>query len=193
MTTIQKIKKNITKMIANFQKKGLISNPRFPDKISSNCYIKTGIKNIKNINEYDELRITAYENDNYLFVFDDGAFFQVNYRTDNDEILSANLSYWPDSSGVQEYIRYDYSITKEKSFYHAYSHLHIGLKNEIRIPLNKVLFPSDFVLLVMYLYYKNEFEMVKGLYNIDTQNLQLVDNKTMFIGNLNFLFIDYKK
>ena len=35
--------------------------------------------------------------------------------------------------------------------------------------------------------------MVKGLYNIDTQNLQLVDNKTMFIGNLNFLFIDYKK
>lgn len=42
------------------------------------------------------------------------------------------------------YIRYDVSGEEYFECYHPYSHLHVGLHNELRIPVSKVLTPDQF-------------------------------------------------
>lgn len=191
MTIKQKLKNDIKKLIVNLQKKNLISNPRFADRICTNNVIETGTTVVKNEDEYDELRVKEYDNDKYLFVLDDGSFFQINYRFNSINIESANLSFWPGNIKEKEYIRYDYASNEKDNFYHSSSHIHIGLKTSIRIPVNKILYPSDFVLIILYLYNKEYFEKVKNFYNIDTLNLEKIENATLFSSNKEFLYINY--
>ena len=103
------------------------------------------------------------------------------------------MSFWPDINDKKEYIRYDYAKTSSSDFYHCFSHLHIGIKNELRIPINKILFVSDFVLLILFLYYKTSFELIKDLYKVDTKDLNLIENKTIYKSNNKFFYLDFKK
>lgn len=189
---INKVKQDIKKLIVNLQKKHLIVNARFADRICTENQISTGTRFIKQPEEYEDERIKAYDNDEYLFALDNGAFFQVNYTCSPTEIISANLSYWPEISN-QEYIRYDYAKTLNSDFYHCISHIHIGIKNELRIPINKILLTSDFVLIILFLYDKESFEKIKDLYRINTKDLRLIENKTVYKSNYEFFYLDYKK
>lgn len=42
------------------------------------------------------------------------------------------------------YLRYDVSGSQYKEGIHPYSHLHVGLHNEIRFPISKILTPEMF-------------------------------------------------
>lgn len=56
------------------------------------------------------------------------------------------------------YIRYDVSKMQYKEGIHPYSHLHIGLGNEVRIPLSIILTPEMFVLFVIKMSYPQVWE-----------------------------------
>ncbi|ELY8226438.1 DUF2290 domain-containing protein [Enterococcus faecalis] len=46
-------------------------------------------------------------------------------------------------------IRYDYDIKNFKSVSHPISHFHIGFNNEIRLPVDKIILPVDFVMFIL--------------------------------------------
>lgn len=50
-------------------------------------------------------------------------------------------------------IRYDYSEQQYKELIHPTSHLHIGQKNNIRLPLSYVMLPSNFVAFILKNFY----------------------------------------
>lgn len=60
-----------------------------------------------------------------------------------------------------EYVRYDFDPSLYKNMKHSASHLHIGIKNEIRIPLNSILTPLAFVDLIIRNVYKDDWEEAK--------------------------------
>ena len=94
------------------------------------------------------------------------------------------------------YIRYDVSHVQYKEGTHPYSHMHIGLNNELRIPLSLLLTPEMFVLFCVKMVYpevwikfmsenqvremmasfKSKCEKVDGAFwsSVDMQELYLV-------------------
>ena len=58
-------------------------------------------------------------------------------------------------------MRYDYNTKISKPLVHSSSHVHFGFEENIRIPMDKILFPSAFVKLVLqYFYYDNWKEKI---------------------------------
>lgn len=105
----------------------------------------------------------AYEEEKYLFAMDDGSYFQINYEFDikskyKSFVKKQNLCFLPGISPktgkpIHCYLRLDYDSGEANSFFHPQAHLHIGLGNDLRIPVDNILKLSDFFELVLYLYY----------------------------------------
>lgn len=111
--------------------------------------------------------IRKYEQGEFLAAFQDGAFLQINYEFDlpsknNSYLAKMNLCYLPPVTETgeirNEYIRIDYSNSPDNSFFHAYAHVHIGFRNAIRIPIDEVLLFSEFIKLILYLFYPEYFK-----------------------------------
>ena len=55
-------------------------------------------------------------------------------------------------------IRYDVAKSEYKESLHAYAHLHIGIETDIRIPIDKILTPLEFVDFVIKHIYKEKWD-----------------------------------
>ena len=118
--------------------------------------------------DYLENYFKKYEQGEFFATLDDGAFFQIQYEFDipskrNTYLSKMNLCYLPPVSEngelQNEYIRIDFSNSPDNSFFHAYAHVHVGFGGAIRIPLNEVLFLSEFLELILYLFYPEQFKL----------------------------------
>lgn len=149
-------------------KLGIISNPR----MSGNFFkdrktISSKYTRFSDEASYLENYFKKYEQGEYLATLENGAFLQINYEFNiqsrkTSYLEKMNLCYLPpvteDGKITNEYIRIDYSNSPDNTFFHAYAHVHIGFRNTIRIPIDEVLLFSEFLEMILYLFYPNQFK-----------------------------------
>lgn len=201
----EKIKADIHKTIGFLMKNKLILNPLFSDK---NCNVSriasnlTGSK-IQKDKSYVENFLRFYNNSDYLFLFQDHSFIQVNYEFSKDKasnnvyVSKANLNFYPNpglydvevlqyfSEDVAEeeqvqfwndlkldmardftyhsnYMRLDYSNNMSDfiELLHPKCHIHIGLNNNFRIGTDKLPLLSDFIDLILFTSYRDDWEKI---------------------------------
>jgi len=84
---------------------------------------------------------------------------------DNDEADCFHINLYP------VYMRYDVSAKEYKEGEHPYSHLHIGIHNEIRIPISILLTPEMFTEFVVKMVYRQKWLKFKDEnYFVDFHN-----------------------
>ncbi len=134
------------------------------------------------LNDQSFFQFEFKENDSFIDIR--YAFFQnpVNYKTYAEflqyEIEEGNLNETPEQIGSlleEEYnqflneqeinsnhttIRYDSDFSNYTPLIHSVSHLHIGHRNNIRIPINKTITPLMFVLFVIKNVYYYEWKKI---------------------------------
>lgn len=162
------VEEDIKNCIRKATKLGILANPRMSgDFFKDRKSISSKYTRFADKNDYLENYFRKYEKGEFLATLDDGAFFQIHYEFDiqskrNTYLSKMNLCYLPpvsQSGELQnEYIRIDFSNTADNSFFHAYAHVHIGFGGEIRIPLNETLYFSEFLELILYLFYPDQFK-----------------------------------
>lgn len=92
-------------------------------------------------------------------------------------------------------IRYDFSMSSYKPSVHSVSHLHIGLKNQIRIPSSIILTPFMFVMFVLrHVYYEKWNELMSyssfnSYYNTCKNSCMVIDNQYFQIKEKNDLYL----
>lgn len=88
--------------------------------------------------------------------------FYDTYATDeNIDTLEQEYEYYLAGNKEKLYtcpIRFDVAKTEYTEMHHAYAHLHIGIENDIRIPVDKVLSPMHFVDFVIKHMYKKHWD-----------------------------------
>lgn len=152
-------------------KAGIIVNPRIPGDFYSNP-TRIGSKHNKYENEDDFLTkyIEDYERGDYFFSLADGACLQVFYEFEvnrrNSYLSKSSLIFLPslqDGRITHEYLRFDFCDDKNDGhFFHACAHMHVGFRNTIRFPTNEVLLFSNFLKLVLYLFYPVDYKNFTG-------------------------------
>lgn len=161
MNAKEEIIKDIKRTINKGLKLNILVNPRTP--ISEDTVISSKFTFFKDEEDYCLRYHQAYEEEKYLFAMEDGSYFQIHYEFDvkskyKSFIRKQNLCFLP---GISEktckpihcYLRLDYNAGESSSFFHPQAHLHIGLGNDLRIPVDNILRLSDFLELVFYLFY----------------------------------------
>ena len=94
--------------------------------------------------------VTKYNEDNVAISDEELDFLQEIYEVGDDE-----KCYVERKNPI--YIRYDVSGSQYSEGIHPYSHLHIGIGNEIRIPLSIILTPEMFVLFSIKMAYPDKW------------------------------------
>lgn len=153
-------------------KLGILSNPRMSgDFFKDHKKISSKYTYFSDETDYLENYSKRYEQGEFFATLDDGAFLQVNYefhiQSKNISYLEKmNLCYLPPVTEYgelrNEYIRIDYDNSSNNSFFHAHAHIHIGFRNTIRIPIDEVLLFSEFLAMILYFFYPNQFESFCG-------------------------------
>lgn len=93
------------------------------------------------------------------------------------------------------YIRYDVSGSQYSEGIHPYSHLHIGIGNDIRIPLSIILSPEMFILFSIKMTYPEKWKIVcnhnavREIMNTFKSKCEKVDNKYWSEIDMKDLFI----
>ena len=163
------VEDDIRKCISKATKLGILANPRISgDFFKDRKFISSKYTRFADATDYLENYFKKYEQGEIFATLDDGAFFQIQYEFDipskrNTYLSKMNLCYLPPVSEngelQNEYIRIDFSNSPDNSFFHAYAHVHVGFGGAIRIPLNEVLFFSEFLELILYLFYPEQFKL----------------------------------
>lgn len=93
-------------------------------------------------------------------------------------------------------IRYDVAENEYTEMHHAYAHLHIGIENDIRIPVDKVLSPMHFVDFVVKHMYKAKWdnayvknEKFKAIVNCLKSQAEKIANEHFTSAEQNLLYI----
>ena len=142
-------------------------NPRIPGEFySDELFISSKHTRFKDELDYKEKFPEVFANGDYFVGLPDGACLQIMYKFSKKNkttyLENSSLSYLPlvDNDQIKnEYIRFDYSSDAgTSSFFHACAHLHIGFKNAIRIPTKETMLLSEFIMMILYLYYPKEYE-----------------------------------
>lgn len=165
------VEEDMKEFICKALKNGVLLNPRIGGSFYNDRY-KISSKYTRFLDEEDYLEryYKQYEAGEYLAVFFDGAFLQINYEfsvisKNVSHLAKMNLCFLPpveDGKIIKEYIRIDFTDSAENSFFHPFAHLHIGFRNYIRIPLEEVTIFSEFMRIVLYLFYPKEFQILYG-------------------------------
>lgn len=169
------VEENLRTCVSKAMKLGILVNPRISGDFFKDRK-KISSKYTRFIDEADYLEnyFKKYEQGEFFATFDDGAFLQINYEFDiqskkTSYLEKMNLCYLPpvteDSGLKNEYIRIDYNNSPTNSFFHACAHVHIGFRNTIRIPIDEVLLFSEFLEMILYLFYPEQFKaFCTGIY-----------------------------
>lgn len=170
MDARQLIEDDIKQSIRTGMRLGILFNPRMSgDFFNSRIIISSHYSRFSNEEDFINNYVNQYEADQYLVALQDGSFFQVNYEFEVKKRVSylkkMNQCYLPsvnDGKITNDYLRLDYNNEKDNSFFHPYAHLHVGFKNTIRIPIDEVMLFSEFLLMVLYYYYPDDFKAIVG-------------------------------
>lgn len=128
------------------------------------------------------------DNRQYTFqTIEDGAILQLHYLFGSDELLSANLAYY--SAGVTDdmpvgWYRIDYDPVREGGVIHAGCHFHLGLFPNMRLVVDGVPTPRQFVEFVIASCYPDSYQRhrlgsdgkhydVKRIHSVNTQCFDL--------------------
>ena len=166
------IEEDIKKCIGIGLKQGVLVNPRISgDFFKDRQAISSKYTRFSDEADYLANYYLKYEQGEYFVALEDGSFFQINYEFSfhgkkSSYLKKMNLCYLPAVNEygmtINEYLRIDYDGDTKNPFFHASAHVHIGFKNTIRIPLDEVLFFSEFLKLILYLYYQKGFIKLFG-------------------------------
>lgn len=175
MDARQMIEDDIKTSMRKGIKLGILINPRisgcfFSDRLHISSQYSMFSDELDFRNKYSQ----NYEDGKYLVALKDGAYFQVNYefkikRKRDSYVKKMNYCFIPsiiDNSIVNEYLRVDFNHTNDNSFFHSFAHLHVGFKNCIRIPMDEVMLFSEFLLMILYYYYPEDFKTFVNNENI---------------------------
>jgi hypothetical protein len=123
-------------------------------------------------NDYEIEYAWIVENLQYSLSIDDKGLFQFYYCTQNSELLKANIVFLPNPYLSHQYIRFDFSPLDSKTYFHPEIHFHFGYpSNSIRIALEKMPYPSNFIQFVIHLL------GIEGINNFDNRKFVLLDNQ----------------
>ncbi len=161
MNAYKEVKQDIKRTISIGLSNGILVNPKDPKATDISITSKHSF--IDKCDNYSESYQHDYELGNYLFAMNDGSYFQIHYDFINK---SKNTSYIKQSSlcflpglnqetgqPIHSYLRLDYDSEGKNSFFHPQAHLHVGIGNDLRIPVDNILLFSDFFEFVLYLFY----------------------------------------
>jgi len=142
---------------------------------------------IKREEEYPGKFIEIYENKEYLALLKDGSLITTLYEfsSDGKTLKKATLIYYPnpnlklnlydDLSSNEEddpineksllhplsnYLRIDYDIASANEVCHPVTHIHIGFLSKFRMGMNNLPPFSDFIELILFLYYPIEWNKI---------------------------------
>ena len=118
---------------------------------------------------------------------EDLEIYSALYENGDDESCYKHIEY-------PVYLRYDLSVEQYQECFHPYSHLHVGLHNEIRFPISRELTPEMFAQIAIKMTYpelwrekieKNEilesFKIVKkGCVEVPKENWSELDKCDLF-------------
>lgn len=178
------VEDDIQSCVRKALKLGILSNPRMSGNFfKDRTTISSKYTRFTDETSYLESYFRKYEQGEYFATLSDGAFLQINYEFEvknkkTSYLSKMNLCYLPpvtDTGEIKnEYIRIDYSNSPDNSFFHAYAHVHIGFRNAIRIPIDEVLLFSEFLKIILYHFYPEQFKIFCG----DTYKTTNTKNKT---------------
>lgn len=103
-------------------------------------------------------------------------FFNKYATDENIDTIGQDYEYYLAGDKERIYscpIRYDVAKSEYSEMHHAYAHLHIGIENDIRIPVDKVISPIHFVDFVIKHMYKTKWD---NAYSKNTKFQELVDS-----------------
>lgn len=108
-------------------------------------YTNTDYQNLKLSYSYISNPNNFISYESYLAQFD------FEYEHAKEELRSEYEQFLVEQEETRNplYLRYDLSIEHHTSGLHPASHLHVGLENEIRIPIKKILTPKIFSLFIL--------------------------------------------
>lgn len=162
------VEDDIRACIRKAMKLGILSNPRMSgDFFGDRKIISSKYTRFANESDYLENYFKKYEQGEFFATLEDGAFLQINYEFEvqskrTSYLEKMNLCYLPpvNENGElkNEYIRIDFNNSSDNSFFHAYAHVHIGFRNAVRIPIDEVLLFSEFLEMILYLFYPEHFK-----------------------------------
>jgi hypothetical protein len=103
-------------------------------------------------NDYEIEYAWIVKNLQYSLSIDDKGLFQFFYSTKNDVLEKANVMFLPNPDISHQYIRFDFSPCDSNTYYHPEIHFHFGYpSSSMRIALEKIPYPSNFILFVIHL------------------------------------------
>jgi hypothetical protein len=103
-------------------------------------------------NDYEIEYTWIVDNLQYSLSMDDIGLFQFYYCTQNDELSKANIVFLPNPDISHQYIRFDFAPLDAKTYFHPEIHFHFGYpSNSMRIAVEKMPYPSNFMLFVFHL------------------------------------------
>ena len=150
--------------------------------IKNTCVTWTGNKYNYSIYRglsYRETHRQILQNREYIMLFEDNSAVQLYYELNkyNSSIIEHSLTFLPspDIEGLT-YLRFDFDGKKVNYIdcLHPYSHMHIGLENDSRIPILGPVTPSNFVKFILKNFYRDIYKEVDSkfkVYKIGTRTL----------------------
>lgn len=180
MNSYELIMKDIKASISKYLECKMIVNPLFAEKkcndfsISSN-HNQTGIQKDA---KFSEVYQNICNQNDYLFMFYDGGVIQIDYKFYMKSISEACLIYYPCPNELmydgyldkmKTYIRLEYTEdrTQYSAVSHPKAHIHIGNYNDLRIGVKRVPTLSEFMELIMYLNYHEDWIKTKNVTSED--------------------------
>lgn len=176
---------------------------------------------LKDSSKYTDYFLDMYSNKNYFCYLNDisliSGFYE--FESDNNSLIKASLEYIPnpgfhinrdylieDDEDVDKlpiqyylsnYIRFDFDVTSNSyiPLFHPCSHLHLGFDSNLRISLDKFPFFSEFVRLILFYQYEDEWrkmiprknkEQCSERNNLDFEkflNIRIQDKKNKYIDS----------
>ena len=165
------ISEDIKTTIKKGMKTFVLINPRVSGDFYNDA-VKIASKHSRFKDEVDYISSfpAVVANGEYLVSLNDGSCLQIYYEFIKQGKVTylekSSLTYLPVAVNDQvqnEYLRFDFSNDAgDSSFFHACAHLHVGFRNTIRLPANETMLFSEFLCLVLYLYYPQEYELFTG-------------------------------
>jgi len=153
-------------------------------------------KNLNKINEnnYCEKINQIINDEEYQLIFIDLSVITMYLIFDNNKkLVSSSFSFIPysESSKIEElsrYIRIDYDEKNKIEFTHSLVHTHIGpCKNNIRIPVDHIVTPSEFVYIILKYYYQDDSDIIKKF------KVEQIDKEVLTTSEREKLFISFNK
>lgn len=158
------------KLIESVNRFEMKENMTSKDTVPTKYYDIGCVRQSINSFNYTEVKEKAINDSNYVILFQDFSYVTMYYQFDEKKrVTYASLSYVPyyekeDCNILAKYIRIDFEEQGYIEFIHPLSHIHISLfDTEIRLPLDHIVTPDEFLYFVLVHIYHCSDEKIKLL------------------------------